>query len=225
MDENRSLELFKNELDSITMPDLWEKVYNRVQNIQSVRKKSGQRYRKRSRIYAFIAAGAAAFCAAVSLVIFLSVRNMPVDIKNNTEQPVSQSNVINDIPIRSVQPYSFSLSERAKEELEEKLGSFSRNDIIYEDSTYIYRFDTKGVLCDMIETENGNRLDLKKTARTLIQNHFSGVSADNYAITIDDSGEYPMLCATAVISQNGLMISEISMRFYTDEWQKLLDLE
>ena len=25
MNENRSLELFKNELDSITMPDLWER--------------------------------------------------------------------------------------------------------------------------------------------------------------------------------------------------------
>ena len=80
-------------------------------------------------------------------------------------------------------------------------------------------------LCDMIETESGNRLDLEKIARTLIDNHFPGVSAESFIITIDTSGEYPMLCARAEISQDGLAITDITMKFYTDEWQNLLGIE
>lgn len=225
MNENRSLELFKNELDSITMPDLWEKVYSRVQNIQSFGKKSGQSYRKRSGIYAFIAAGAALFCIAVSLLIVHSVRNTPTDIRSYDGQPICQSGPANDMQMKSVEPHSLALSARTMGELEEKIGSISDSDVIYEDSAYLYRFDEEGQLCDMIETESGNRLDLEKIARTLIDNHFSGVSAESFIITIDTSGEYPMLCARAEISQDGLAITDITMKFYTDEWQKLLGIE
>ena len=44
-------------------------------------------------------------------------------------------------------------------------------------------------------------------------------------VIADKTGEYPALRAQAEVKSNGLDISDIRIRFYTNEWTELLGLE
>lgn len=257
MDDIRALELFEKELNSIGMPDLWDKVYHRVQGVRngghpaehssdkhhgdlrrqyrsvsSVRngaygtpQNSPVNTKRHQLITVLAAAGALAVCAVISLLIVVSVRDMPADTVNITS-PASNSAVTEDnIPVKKAAPHSLALCARSVRELEEKLGGIAEGDMIYEDSAYLYRFDGTGRLCAMTESESGKMIDLERCARLLIEKHFPDVSAGDCAITIDTGGEYPMLCARAELSHEGPAVTEIRMNFYTDEWQRLLGLE
>ena len=222
MNENHALELFEDELNSIRMPDLWEKVYSKVQSIPDIRQSPEQRPRGFSKIYAFAGLAAFVLLAAVSTIFLV---NMSVSIRDEQSTSFYSETVSDVIPIKSVQPHSFSLSAKTNDELELMLGSVSANDMIYEDSAYIYRFDENGILCGMADPESGNCIDLEKTARLLIGNHFPEATVNSFAVTLDNSGEHPALCIKADITQNGLSITEIKITFCTDEWRKLLGIE
>lgn len=222
MNESHALELFENELNAIKMPDLWEKVYSRVQSIPDIRQRPKRRLRGFSTNYTFAALASVILLAAASTIYII---NMSVNIGDEQTSNVYNTALSDDIPIKSVQPHSLALSARTDEELELMLGKVSLNDMIYEDSAYIYHFDENGILCGIADPESGNCLDLEKTAKLLIENHFPEATVNSFAVTLDNSGEHPALCIKADITQNGLSITEIKITFFTDEWRKLLGIE
>lgn len=221
-EEDRACKQLERELSMLPMPDLWEKIQHQIppHAADTGTRPAPRNYRLRRMIL-----GAASAAAVIFLVFAVLITVRWTSGTTGTDMIVSDTseNISwRDMPIIRVQAHSLSLSERPTKEIESLLGAVSAEDQIYEDSAYLYQFDDHGQLKAMAETASGHSIDIEKTARRLIAEHFPDVIVQNYRITIDESNGYPMLCAKANITDGELNITEICMRFYTENWPSLL---
>lgn len=226
MTDDRLSELLSRDIGTIPVPDMWDRVQQKVSASPQTAAENHHTYRKRTSplIYALIGGSA----VSVTLLLLIGVAGLPQpDLL--TGQPAGSSPSAgaagsDHLPMVSAETGSLALSGRSTEELEALIGRLAEGESVYEDSAYLYRFDSDGCLTYMLDEESHRSIDIEETARRLLQRHFPDISIENYSIYLGEDTEHPSLCAKAEMVGEGLTITEIKITFYTDEWQKLLGL-
>lgn len=223
MNGDKISELLSRDVGEIPVPDMWDGVRQRTAQLPTVREKHyTRRIRPSSLIYVLVGG------CAVSVVLFLIIAaaGLPKLSEYSGQltgyTPAGESLDSTGLPMVSAKAGSLALSERSIQELETLVGSIGDKESVYEDSAYIYHFDSSGRLVSMLDENSGAEINLEKTALLLLQRHFPDISIENYSIFISDDGDRPSLYARADVLGEGLTITEIKMTFYTDEWQTLL---
>lgn len=205
MTDKEVLQRFKKDFDKIKTPDLWD----RIQENRKTQVASEDTTRKiKITPLRYIAAA----CLVV-LVIGISVLTVVLNSRNNgfiidtsetssqtsadiskTESSDTEQTLIEQLAIKQVYGH-FALSDRGEDELQTLFVTYNKGCQVYEDDDYLYNFDKKGNLIEIIlinhdahGSDIADKQDIQNAVNEIFKTYFPDVNINDYQVEIT---EYP----------------------------------
>ena len=239
MTEKEILRRFKEDFDKIESPDLWDKIQEKKANSEPIREIKPKK-RNTTLIYALSACLAVMIVGIGVLAAVMSGRNPPIVEPSQASSPVSSepTSQVSDVSHEEVslieqltvkQIYGrFALSERKEEELQTIFNDYNEKSLVYEDDDYLYNFDDKGKLMEMILMNHNKKIgekiavraDIEKNVETVFQTYFPDININDYKVEIAEFPDAsPRWRAESYLYELGVVVSYIRISF--DEYGKI----
>ena len=187
----------------------------------------------------FLFASILLMAVSVPMVMFLTRPTGQVPVQNRSVEPVSREDVSTANSTDSSQAVSVSdatdleriqlrqlngavvLSEKTAEELEETLTTYTKNSRVYEDGQFVYNFDEKGRLLEMMNTvpstDGGtaaSEAEITAQSKALMREYYPDWPlADSQMIVTGEPDAYPVWTVEVIRKEADLTQRRILMTY------------
>jgi len=236
--EKEILRRFKEDFDKIESPDLWDKIQEKKANSEPIREIKPKK-RNTTLIYALAACLAVMIVGIGVLAVMMNGGTAPIAEPSQTSSPSpskptsqvsdishEETSLIEQLTVKQIYGH-FALSERKEEELQTIFNDYNEKSLVYEDDDYLYNFDDKGRLMEMILINHYKigekiavRADIEKNVETVFQTYFPDENINDYEVKIEECPDAsPRWRAESYLYELGVIVSYIRITF--DEYGKM----
>lgn len=238
MTEKEILRRFKEDFDKIESPDLWNKIQEKKANSEPIREIKPKK-RNTTLIYALAACLAVMIVGIGVLAVMMNGGTAPIAEPSQTSSPSpskptsqvsdishEETSLIEQLTVKQIYGH-FALSERKEEELQTIFNDYNEKSLVYEDDDYLYNFDDKGRLAEMVLINHDKigekiavRADIERNVETVFQTYFPDENINDYKVEIEESPDAsPRWVVQAYLYELGIVVSYIRVSF--DEYGKI----
>ena len=181
MTDKEVLQRFKKDFDQIEPPDIWDKIQEQKKTEPLPVPPAKNKVMHLNHV---IAACVALFVVGAGIFVFMQMQR---GNGNVTEEPSETSrNLIEQLTMAKSHG-DFALSKRDRKSLEELFPNYDEDTCrVYEDDEYIYYFNKKGELIEVLNVESSpDEEDIEKKVKELFQTYFPNENIDDCKIEME----------------------------------------